>query len=165
MMDSLQQLLEIYKKYPCRTLPNAFWKTAIDDGELRTTVHMTPDGALAFLAVWCDDRLMAFWTASSAVQPLPPLEVDQVSFSLVYADSLPVFGHREFSRREAYFHLIHKDKPPDYNCPPGYIYRNTHPQMEAGDVAGFIRSCYKNIKIDEGTVQGWVKYPVYERNL
>jgi len=164
-MDPRQELLEIYRKFPCRTLPNAFWKTATAAGELKTTIQTTAEGALAFLAVWCDDRLMAFWTASPTLQPFSPLEVDQVSFALVHADGLPVFEHREFSRREAYFHLIHKGKPPVYNCPPGYIYRNVHPQIEASAVAGFIRSCYKNIKLEEKTVRGWLTHHVYDPEL
>lgn len=108
---------------------------------------------------------MAFWAEDPASRPLTQQQIERVSFALVHADALPVFERCEFSHREAYFRLIHKGKPPAHQCPAGFVYQDVSPQAEAAAVASFIRSCYKNIMVDETEVRGWLSHPVYDPGL
>jgi ribosomal protein S18 acetylase RimI-like enzyme len=163
-MDALKQLLAICREHPCRTLPNAFWKTA-EEGDIHLSMQESSDGSLISLAVWQGTRLMALWAEDDETLPLTPEQVKKVTFALAHANAVTVFGQEEFSRREAFFRLFQQGEPPEFNCPKGFIYQDVRPQEEARAVAGFIRSCYKNIKVDEKTVQGWLAHPVYDSDL
>lgn len=164
-MNDLQQLLAIYQENPCRTLPNAFWKTAALKDGIRFSTQDSSGGDLTSLAVRQGKRLLALWAADAETQPLTPEQVERTTFALVHASAMNAFEHLEFSRREAYFRLIHQGEPPAFFCPKGYIYRNVQPQKEINTVAEFIRSCYKNIKVDGNIVQGWFVRPVYDPDL
>jgi len=163
-MDDKQQLTEIYRQNPCRTLPNALWKTITRGGDLRVEFERQ-DRALTSLAVWRGDRLMALWCDSPEDVPLSSAQIDQLSFALVHSKALPIFEHRRFPHQEAFFRFINKDAPPVYNCPSGFAYRDVHAQTAAVGVAKFIKSCYENIKVDESIVREWMAHPVYDSTL
>jgi len=163
-MDAKQHLMEIYRQNPCRALPNALWKTITPGDDLRVEIEQQ-DRALTSLAVWQGDRLMALWCENLEDHPLSLTQIDRVPFALVHSKALPIFEHRRFPHQEAYFRLIHKDDPPVYNCPPGFTYRDVHPQTEVNRVTKFIKSCYENIKVGESIVRGWLAHPVYDPAL
>jgi len=164
-MDDKQQLLEIYSQDPCRTLPNAFWKTITPGDDLRIDIQWGQDQLLASLAVWQGPRLMAFWCEDINNHPLTSTQVAEVPFALVHSSALPIFENCQFSRQEAFFRFIHKEELPVYNCPHGFVYRDANPQKDIHDIAKFIRSCYQNIDVDESIVKEWRAHPVYTPNL
>jgi len=55
IMNAEKELLEIYRQFPCRTLPNAYWKTGsvLDQGNL--AIVYRPAQKLHSLAV-CKDK-------------------------------------------------------------------------------------------------------------
>lgn len=90
---------------------------------------------------------------------------DQLEFALVHKSSLPIFSEMPFSRRQPYFRMRHDGAVTDYNCPPGFIFRDAKPAVEKEAVAGIIQRCYSNVKVNSKTVQGWLDHPVYRPNL
>lgn len=164
-MNFYHELLEIYRKFPCRTLPNAFWKTGEQGDVLRVVIRCDPEGDLAALAVWQENQLLAFWCGTPMDSPLTDREIEQVRFALVHKDALPVFADQQFSLREPYFRLIHKGEVPVYNCPPHYHFADVVPEKEDGAVVELIRSCYQNINVDESIVRGWMAHPTYDPEL
>ncbi len=164
-MTQHQDLLDIYRQFPCRTLPNAFWKTDTQGDALRVNAKHHSDGELAALTVWQDDRLMAFWCVTPADNTLSDREIEEVRFVLVHEDALSIFTEQTFSHRQPYFRLLHKGETPAYNCPPHYHYVDVVPEREVDDVVELIRSCYRNIHIDESIVRSWMAHPTYDPSL
>jgi len=165
MMNEKQQLLEIYRQNPCRTLPNVLWKTIDQKDSLQIDIRRGHDDALTTLAVWQDSRLMAFWCEDPMEHPLSPEQVFNVPFALVHSRALPIFEHHQFSRQEAYFRIIHKGTPSIYCCPPGFEYRNVYPQTEIDLIVKFVQSGYGNMKVNESIVREWLAHSVYEMPL
>lgn len=91
-MDYEQQLLQIYRENPCRTLPNAFWKTASQMENSRLSIRRNDAGDLSALALWQEAKLMAFWTGDPGKHPLTPRQVSKVAFALVHEATMPIFG-------------------------------------------------------------------------
>ena len=60
-MNTEEKLLDIYRQFPCQTLPNAFWKTALvldqDDLVIQNDSALKPEA----LAVWHEGKLLALW--------------------------------------------------------------------------------------------------------
>lgn len=165
MMNDKQLLIEIYRQHPCRTLPNALWKTMSAEDDLSVNLQQGLDHRLRSLEVWQESQLMAFWCADVNDQPLSSTQVRDVPFALVHSAALPIFERRQFSHQEAYFRLIHKESPPLYVCPPGFNYKDAHPQREIDAVTKFLKSCYQELDVDESVVRSWLKHPVYDPNL
>lgn len=164
-MDWKQELLGIYREDPCQTLPNAFWKTAMTMDGSRLSVRRDSDGRLSALAVWQENRLMAFWCADPADHPLTPQQISQVPFALVHENCLPVFQNREFSRREGYFCLSHRGLVQISNPPPGFVFQNVHPEDEVDAVVHLIKTCYRNMNVNNKIVREWLAHPVYDPDL
>ena len=165
MMDYEQQLLQIYREDPCRTLPNAFWKTASQMGNSRLSIRRDDAGNLSALALWQEAQLMAFWAGDPGKHPLTPRQLSRVPFALVHKTALPVFESRQFSRRDPYFRLLHQGDSPEYKCPAGFVYQDVNPETEIDIVASFIQACYQNMAVDSRTVNGWLNHPVFAPDL
>lgn len=161
----LQQLLAIYTEFPCRTLPNAFWKTAIRLDESDLEIRTTHAGALASLVIRHTEGLLAFWCADPNDHPLSHAEIEQVPFALVHAKALPVFAQRTFTERRPYFRLVHKSATVEGRCPSGFGFAPVNIQKELKDVVGLLRTCYPGFKINAEVVQAWLEHPVYDPQL
>lgn len=164
-MDNNQKLLEIYRENPCMTLPNAFWKTAMQMDESRLSIRRDSTGELSALALWRESDLMAFWCAHPEDHILSPKQLAQVPFVLTHAASLPVFNNREFSHRVPFFRILHRGSPKIYKLPQDFMLKNVQPESEIDAVAAFVRICYKNININSKIVRSWLNHPVYDPNL
>jgi hypothetical protein len=151
-MDDKQQLMEVYRQNPCRTLPNALWKTITPGDDIRVNIRWRQYHHLTSLAIWQDSRLMAFWCEDIKGTPLSSAQVAEVPFALVDSAALSIFENRQFSHQEAFFRLIHKGSPPDYICPPGFVYRDAYPQEEVKMIARFVHNCYQNMNVDESII-------------
>jgi GNAT superfamily N-acetyltransferase len=164
-VDKFQQLLEIYLDYPCRTLPNAFWKTAarLPNSDLDVTKGI--GGELLSLAIWEGGRLMAFWCADPADQPLTPHEIARPPFVLVHERALPIFTEREFIERRAYFRLSLKGAMAASEPPAGFGFEPVRPESEIDAVVRLISTCYPSMHIIPVIVRGWLQHPVYDPNL
>ena len=164
-MTQDRELLDIYRRFPCRTLPNAFWKTGAQGDALRVTVEWDMEGALTALAVRVDGRFLSFWCTDPMNHPFSAQEVAEARFVLVHDDARSVFSGRDFARQEAYFRLVHSGTTPDDQCPPHHRYADVDPGSEISDVVELIRSCYRNIDIDESIVHSWLAHPTYHPDL
>ena len=168
MIEAEQQqreLLTIYRDDPCRTLPNAFWKTAIQLGSSsRLSLQRDQAGHLTSLMLWVEDRLMAFWCADPAENVPSQLEVSSLSFALVHNNAFPIFRQCSFSRREAYFRLI-CTHPPKRSMPPGFIFETVDPATQIPAVAQMITDCYQDMQVSESIVRSWMEHPVYDLSL
>ncbi len=78
-----------------------------------------------------------------------------------FRHSLPCHTHK----KKPIFALIHKDRPPDYNCPPGFKLADVDPGTEFQAVAAFIQSCYLDMQMDKDIVTTWTEHPVYDPQL
>ena len=83
---------------------------------------------------------------------------------LVHADGLPLFSHRKFLTRKAYFRLIHRHEPLDVPLPPGYRFESVNSEGDFAQVVGLLRACYQGIDISIKVVQTWTSHPVYDPN-
>jgi GNAT superfamily N-acetyltransferase len=164
-VDKFQQLLEMYLEHPCRTLPNALWKTAarLPNSDLEVTTGT--EGEFSSLAIWESGRLMAFWCADPSDQPLTPEEIAMPAFVLVHERALPVFAQREFIRRRAFFRLSHKGAMAASEPPPGFDFEPVRPEVEIDAVVRLITTCYPGMHITPAIVRGWLQHPVYDPNL
>lgn len=158
-------LLEVYRKRPCQTLPNAYWKTEPSLEELKICLHKDSFGDASGLAIWGEDKMMALWCRKRADCPFSRRELAAYSFILVHDDALPLFNGFTFDRREPYFRIIHKGDPPVYNCPTHYQYTNADPAMDLEAIAETIRICYPGSTMTAAEVRSWLNHPVYDPSL
>ena len=165
MMDYEQQLLQIYREDPCRTLPNAFWKTARQMDNSRLSIRRDQSGNLSALALWHEAKLLSFWAVDPGKHPLTPRQVSKVPFALVHETALPIFESRQFSRREPYFRLFHPGDAPEHHCPNGFVYQDVNTETEIESVASFIKACYKDMAVNSNIVRGWLNQPVFAPDL
>lgn len=165
MSNETRALLKIYRQYPCRTLPNAFWKTDLDTPGSQLSLQRNPDGHLTSLAVWQKDHLMAFWCADPQVHSLTPEEVSQIPFALVHENGLSVFDLRRFTHRTPYFRIAHKGQPQTNFPPHGYRYKDFDPLKDIETGADLIQACYPNSAVDADSVRRWIENPVYHPDL
>jgi hypothetical protein len=164
-VDKFQKLLEIYREHPCRTLPNAFWKTAARLPNSDLEITKGKGGELLSLAIWEGGRLMAFWCADPANQPLAAREIAMPPFVLVHERALPIFAQREFILRRAYFRLSLEGASAESNLPPGFGFELVRPAEDMDAVAGLITACYPDMHITPAVVRGWLQHPVYDPKL
>ena len=165
-MDDIKGLLSLYREDPCRTLPNAFWKSVRGDGRgSRLIIQRDPAGKLATFALWHGSHLMALWGQDPGECLLTAEEISKVPFALVHDRCVALFSDRKFSRTEAYFRLVHKGQPQEYRIPSGFTFRKVDPQSEIQSVAEFINACYADIQVNREIVRSWLKHPVYDPGL
>ena len=165
MADPLALLQAIYTQDPCRTLPNAFWKTAVRIQESDISISRDGSGALSSLVIWEKGHIMAFWCADPAHHPLTQDEIDRAPFALVHAQALPVFEQREFTHQKPYFRLVNQGISRVYPCPSGFQLEIVDPEKDLTDVVSILRACYPRIKINRRIVQPWLSHPVYDPQL
>jgi GNAT superfamily N-acetyltransferase len=84
---------------------------------------------------------------------------------LAHADALGCLVEIPFSRREAYFRLLHRGSPPETACPQGYHYADADLIVEADAIAALIRACYPGSEMTAEEVQSWAGHPVYDPAL
>lgn len=164
-MDAVEQLLEIYRKNPCRTLPNAFWKTAAALNPARLEIEKDATQRLESLAVWKGDQLLAYWCAKLEKCSLSESQISQVPFALVHNDAVHLFSKRAFRTKKPYFRLRQQAEVAPYDLPRSYRFETVQPDVDLKDVAGLIRACYQDIQISEEIVKGWMTHPVYMPDL
>ncbi len=167
-MDCLEQnteLLEVYRKHPCRTLPNAYWKTERSLVELEVCLHKDSFGDASGLALWGEEKMMALWCRKHADCPFTRRELAAYSFILVHDDALSLFNGFTYDRCEPYFRIIHKGEPPVYNCPTHYHYADVDPETDLEAITGVIRECYPGSTMTAAEVRGWLDHPVYDPAL
>lgn len=158
-------LRDIYTKYPCRTLPNAFWKTATNINESRLDVTRGDDQEPVSVAIWEGERLMSLWCADLRAHSLDQAEIDSVSFALVHQSALPVFANRNFAVRRPYFRLVYEDEKPDSICPAGFAIECFKPEDDIESAVNVIRACYENMMVNPEIVRNWMLHPVYDPDL
>jgi len=160
-----RELLAIYRDDPCRTLPNAFWKTATQLGSSsHLSLQRDQAGHLTSLMLWVEDRLMAFWCANPEENVPCQLEVSSLPFALVHNNAFPIFRQSSFSRREAYFRLI-CTQPPKGSMPPGFRFETVDNATQIPAVAQMITDCYQDKQVSESIVRSWLGHPVYDPTL
>jgi GNAT superfamily N-acetyltransferase len=165
-MDDTGELLNLYREDPCRTLPNAFWKSVRRDGRgSRLIVRQDPAGKLVTLALWRGAHLMALWCEDYHECPLTGEDISKLPFALVHDRCKAIFSERKFSREDAYFRLLHQGPPSVINIPSGYDFLKVDPQEEMQSVAEFINACYLNINVNKEIVRSWLSHPVYDPDL
>ena len=163
--NSNSRLLALYRQDPCRTLPNAWWKTGKKLAELEVIVRAGPAGAVSGLAVREGERVLALWCRQPADSPLSSEALSEAPLILAHAEALPLVEGLTFDHREAYFRLIHKGEPPDYNCPPHYHYATADPHSDAEAIAELIRTCYPGNALTATDVRYWTRHPSYDPSL
>ncbi len=166
MLSSTQKrwFLTNYRIDPCRTLPNAYWKTMRPPENLQLQYNEADGLPSNKIEVWKGDRLVAFRCSDPDDLTLTDRQLN-APLALVHADSFPAFSALPYTQKEAYFRLIHKDRPPDYNCPPGFKLADVDPGTEFQAVAAFIQSCYLDMQMDKDIVTTWTEHPVYDPQL
>ena len=166
MVSTIQRqwLLTQYRKDPCGTLPNAYWKTASRSEDMQLEYSEDVNHLPAMMTVWQGERLVAFRCAEPESLALTDRQRN-APLALVHAESMPVFAALPYKQKEAYFRIVHKGPPPDYNCPSGFELVEVDPGTEIQAVADMIRACYEDMKIDQAIVQSWTEHPVYDPTL
>ena len=164
-MESLNLLREIYTRHPCRTLPNAFWKTAANIHESSLVVARDVSEEPTSLVIWVGGRLMAFWCADPANHPLKQEEIETVEFALVHQNALPVFSQRHFAIRQPYFRLVFEGEIADSACPTNFAFEAFKPEEDIEAAVRLIRDCYEKVKVNIEIVKDWLSHPVYDPNL
>jgi GNAT superfamily N-acetyltransferase len=157
--------LKIYRKSPCRTLPNAFWKTAVRFEEVELDIQYSPEGQLKSLAIWDARNCLAFWHAHPAEATLPTAKIDQLELALVHGDCLAVFSNLSFDRRQPFFRLRRNTPMEDAPCPPGFMFSDARPETEVEAVSRVIQRCYRNMNVTPAIVRGWLDHPVFDPRL
>jgi len=160
-----QLLLKVYREFPCRTLPNAFWKTVRQLDSSQLEIQRDSKDVIQSLTISQKDRLLAFWCSEPNANYYEPEMINTISFALVHQDALPIFSYCEFSRRQAFFRLVHQGKPQIFSIPVGFAFENVNPKREMDDVVGVIRACYQQINVNKKIAQNWLDHAVYDPNL
>ncbi|MFN2303065.1 MAG: GNAT family N-acetyltransferase [Anaerolineales bacterium] len=165
-MHESQELLELYREDPCRTLPNAFWKSVREDGRgSRLIIQRNPADRLLALELWHGAHLMALWCEDHEIFPLTAEDISKLPFALVHDNCIAKFSDRNFSRKDAYFRLVHKGRPTESNLPLGYEFHLVDSTKEMQSVAEFINACYENINVNKEIVRSWLDHPVFDPDL
>ncbi len=164
-MDDIKSLLDLYRSHPCRTLPNAYWKTASALDEIRLDLNRDSTGDLNSLMMWQADRLMAYWHDPSIQPPLEEIDLSNISFALVHDDTRLIGEQSHLVPRQSYFRLIHRDQPPVLGCPAGFYYETVHPQIDLSEVVRVIQVCYADMNVSDKIVRSWQSHPVFDPDL
>ena len=164
-MSDQQRLLELYRKFPCRTLPNAFWKTSsrLKGGSL--DIQYNAEGELKRLSIWHNNECLALWLRSAVEEDISSVNVDSLDFVLVHNDSSAVFTEVSLSRRQPFFRLRHDGPVKRHLPPPGFLFRDARPKAEVEDIVKIIQRCYTNMKVTPTIVREWQAHPVYAPDL
>ena len=164
-MQDQRELLSIYRKFPCRTLPNAYWKTEtrLPGGTL--DIRYGSGGELSTLSVWQDNACLAFWSGDSSHDTEAAARLVDCDYALVHASCLKLVPAQVFNQRRAYFRLSHAGVENQIGPLPQFSIRQARPDVEAEAVAGFIQRCYPNITISSEIVRQWLDHPVYDQEL
>ena len=165
MMDDLKVLLALYRENPCRTLPNAYWKTASASDDVRLDFRRDPAEKVICHRVWQGERLMAYWQSPSLAPSYQEIDSSGIPFALVHADARSFFEESGLTPRRSYFRLLHRDRPPASGCPGGFYYATVDLQRELAEVVRVIKACYANMKVNDKIVRSWLEHPVYDPNL
>ena len=164
-MGNKQEFLEIYRNFPCRTLPNAFWKTAARLSEAALDIVTSAEGELCKVSIWRQQGCLAFWCKDPSVEALDPANLDRLDFVLVHEGSLAVFEQAAFKQRQAYFRLCHTGPVRHQVCPAGFVFKNADPKEEVDEVAQYIQRCYSKIRVNPDIVRSWHTHPAYAPEL
>jgi ribosomal protein S18 acetylase RimI-like enzyme len=165
IMNEIDRLLAIYRQRPCRTMPNAFWKTRVDMLPSEVVINEDSDGKLESLALWREQQLMALWFADPCNNPLTPQQINELRFALVHDTCLSTFDHQNFSEMKAFFRLVHRGGLLEDYVPEGFTVVVVDPSREVPHVASMIRDCYPDMVINDVIVRGWMAHPVYDPRL
>lgn len=164
-IPSEQVLLAIYRQDPCRTLPNAFWKSAnrLDVGSL--DIRNDPGGDLRSLTIYSGGGCLAFWCANPLEMAIPSGRLKELEFALVHDQCLAAFDEAPFQQRRPFFRLRSGGPAAHQACPPGFFFRDVHPETEIDLVSSFILRCYGHVNVSPQIVRGWLAHPVYDPSL
>ena len=160
-----EELLAVYREKPCRTLPNAFWKTAARVDGMVLDILYGSGGQLSTLAVWQDDACLAYWCEDPSGQAVASSRLAQCDYALVHASCLAVVPGETFSQRRPYFRLRHAGPVQQFDPPLGFFIRNAQPEAEIDEIAWFIQRCYADIKVNTEIVRQWLDHPAYDPGL
>lgn len=164
-MEPMDVLRELYTQHPCRTLPNAFWKTAAKFDASGMVVTRDSDDQPTSLVIWSGTQLLTLWCADPAVHPLKQGEIESIPFALVHQNALPVFKNRHFTVRRPYFRLSFDHQKTKISCPKGFVFERFSPEDDIEAATLMIRACYQHIKVSPEIVTGWTRHSVYDPDL
>jgi ribosomal protein S18 acetylase RimI-like enzyme len=165
-MEYRDALIKAYKGNPCQVLPNAFWKTESQINHLQVAYRIET-GSISQLAAWDLNQLVVFWSRERDRIPDFPIPLESLSLVLIHQDHIDQFPTDQFSDKKAYFRLICKPQGEgDKGSVSGdFIFQGVDLRKEISDVAGFIDTCYPNIKPTDETVRGWLSHPTFDSEL
>lgn len=155
-------LTSVYIKNPCRTLPNALWKTILQINNYYTDFEIENDQVKS-LKMWNRDMLYIYWTKDK--QSINT-DCSQLKTLLVHESQMNDELKYKFPDIEPYFRLLHNNKDiAAAGIPNGYYIRNVDTDAEIKLVSDFICCCYDNIKPDPEEVREWTKHSVFNKEL
>ncbi len=86
LKDDLAQLLDLYRHWPCRILPNAFWKTANKIAQARLSINWDSRGELASITIQENSRILSLWCGESCFLNSRREDFERIQFALVHDD-------------------------------------------------------------------------------
>lgn len=160
-----EALKYVYRKEPCRVLPNALWKTLIRIGDLDCSFELDGNEVTKLVARE-EKRLFVFWKKNPGLDELSKKELERMDFMVIHDEYYRQLDGRLFSYTKSYFRIIHDNKE-TYNVelPAGFAFENVNIASEIEEVSELIGRCYEDIHPDVDTVRSWMKHPVFEKDL
>jgi GNAT superfamily N-acetyltransferase len=165
-MNFHEALTTTYLENPCRTLPNALWKT-LAQVEILQTNFQVRDGTVTQLEAWDETRLLVYWTRRRDQEMDVSKYLENPHLALVHQDYRRSIPRHAFKRHWRSFRLLYRSGGHlgGVTMPPGFNIQWAEPHREVRLAADFINQCYPGMHLKSDTVRSWTEHPVYDSNL
>ncbi|MFW9995258.1 MAG: GNAT family N-acetyltransferase [Candidatus Odinarchaeota archaeon] len=158
-------LTSVYIENPCKTLPNALWKTVakLEDYE---TAFDAENGRITKLEIKTSDSIRLYWHRENKLPSFTREQAEKLDFVIIHENFLEAFPMDLFTDRTPYFRLIHLGySSPMVDLPDGFEFAVVDIEREVSDVVSFLKDCYPSWQFSLKQVLDWTKQNVYDPEL
>lgn len=157
-------LTHLYLEDPCRTLPNALWKTLELIEKYETNYHVE-NGIITHVEMMSDETLYTYWNRDDNLINIDQKRINSLRLILCHYSQLFNFDMHRY-HVERYFRLVHHHEHIDqYDSMDTYYFRRVDYEHEILLVLNLIKQCYSDIMLTEEDVLNWTNNSVYDEDL
>lgn len=161
-MDFADALTRAYLANPCRTLPNALWKTLAGLKAYQTGFQAS-ENSVEHLEIWQENRLLLIWDYDHRRLHIPAEKAAALTLALIHQEDFP---HLEpflpaFSSQNAFFRLVTNSQPEPASLTTGFSFRPVDFEHDIDLAADLIGRCYADLHPSPEMVRSWTRHPVF----
>lgn len=164
--NDFENILEdLYKKDPCKALPNAIWKTNDRLDNLQCS-HICTDDEVLEIKGLDQNGIHILWNKSRKIDQSIRHIMEQAKFMIIHNDYYEQLDTDGYNLVKPYFRIKHDNNNIlSYSLPEDFYIRQPNAKEEANEISDFIGRCYKDLHPSPETVKSWTTHRVFENSL